>query len=272
MIAMKETGIFSWYGFMEPFEQRLAQIRQAGFDGVTLWWEDETGEYPYDRRQMADAVANHSLQVFNVHMAGLDSDELWCDSDQRRRAYLYRVEKTIAEMAADDLHLLVMHLCEHGDVPAPNVQLLRSLERLVRVVEDHHSVLSLENTMRADYIDLALREFDVPQISFCYDTSHAQLRDQQSLLTQWAMRLSACHLADNDLQEDRHWLPGDGAIEFAPLLPPLAAAAIPLTLEVVADRRCYDDAAAYLLEARRRLAGLVRDADKGRQDQGDLAV
>lgn len=253
-----ETGIFSWYGFFEAFEKRMEHIAAAGFDGVTLWWEDEEGEWPLSRRKQKQAAASCGLKVFNVHMAGLDSDLIWSESNDARLSYLRRVMTTLEEMADDGLHQLVIHLCESEDIPAPGAQLLRSMETLVRAAEENHSVLSVENTWRADYLDAVFQEFNVKQVGFCYDTSHGQLRGHESLLQRWGERLDCCHLSDNDLEEDCHWLPGDGAIDFAPLLIPLLEAEMPYTLEVVADRSRYDDSAVYAVKAFTHLNELLK--------------
>lgn len=34
---MHKSGIFSWFGFPIPMEERLRMIKDAGFDSVLLW-------------------------------------------------------------------------------------------------------------------------------------------------------------------------------------------------------------------------------------------
>ena len=34
-------SIFSWFGYFQPFQERLDIIKEAGFDEVMLSWEDE---------------------------------------------------------------------------------------------------------------------------------------------------------------------------------------------------------------------------------------
>ena len=38
---MHKFSIFSWFGFPIPMEERFKLIKEAGFDGVLLWWSDE---------------------------------------------------------------------------------------------------------------------------------------------------------------------------------------------------------------------------------------
>ena len=253
------TGIYTWFGFFEPFETRLQEISAAGFDGVTLWWEDEGGDAPCPRRRMKTLAESYGLQVYNAHMAGLDSDELYSDSVSARRQHIDSVKQTIEEMADEGLHHLVLHVCERIDGPPPGALLLGGVEELLQCAESNRTLLSFENTWRADYLDAIFREFPSPFTGFCYDSSHAQLRHHESLLADWGKLLTACHLSDNDLVEDRHYLPFDGQIDFAPLLPPLLAADMPYTLEVIADRSRYHDGAEFAVTARERLLRLIGD-------------
>ena len=39
-------GIFSWFGFVLPFEERITLIKEAGFTATSIWWEDEDAPFP----------------------------------------------------------------------------------------------------------------------------------------------------------------------------------------------------------------------------------
>jgi sugar phosphate isomerase/epimerase len=72
----------------------------------------------------------------------------------------------------------------------------------------------LENTIFADGITLILSEIKSEYLGFCYDSSHARLNKDEFLLKDFGHRLITCHISDNDGQEDRHWLPGNGEINW----------------------------------------------------------
>ena len=38
---MSGFGMFSWFSYQLPIQQRLQMIRSAGFDAVSRWWGDE---------------------------------------------------------------------------------------------------------------------------------------------------------------------------------------------------------------------------------------
>ena len=39
--------IFDWFGYEVPHQKRYELIKQAGFDGVLLYWSDEFGNIDY---------------------------------------------------------------------------------------------------------------------------------------------------------------------------------------------------------------------------------
>lgn len=46
---MYQLSIFSWFGLSIPMVKRFKLIKEAGFDGVLLWWSDEYAEVDGDK-------------------------------------------------------------------------------------------------------------------------------------------------------------------------------------------------------------------------------
>lgn len=254
----EETGIFSWYGYFNDYNKRIEMIKNAGFDGIMIWWEDEDCQWPVTCGEMVERARSMDLKVFNVHMSGSGEDPGLCLEDEAlHEKYLEPIRRTIREMAEYDLHNLVVHLCERGNVPEPNKNLLKCIESLIPVAQECNTVLSLENTWRSDYLEAVWQEFPVKELGFCLDTSHANLRDHFYLMEKYNHLLSAYHLSDNDNMEDRHWLPFDGEIDFSKIVPFIKDRNIPYTLEVIANKKVYPDEQEFLFEAKKRVDKLI---------------
>ena len=256
---MKEKGIFAWYGYFNDYRSRVEKIKTAGFDGLMLWWEDEIGDWPISRFEMARRAEEAELKVFNIHMAGIDDNAIWSSDRSTREHHLKSFYQTIEEIATLSYHNLVMHLCERGDVPAPGIDLLHSMEALLPVAEANKMTLSLENTWRADYLEYVWQAFPgVKELGFCFDSSHANLKDQFYLLENHGGRLTALHLSDNDGSADQHRLPFDGEIDFEnKVLPFLTDNDVPFTMELIADRKQYPDEEEFLRIAYQRITELA---------------
>lgn len=71
-------------------------------------------------------------------------------------------------------------------------------------------------------------------IGFCLDVNHANLpEDLLEVVKRLGSSLLTTHLSDNDGQQERHWLPGEGVIDWPALIGALHQAAYrgPLLLE-----------------------------------------
>lgn len=51
-------GIFSWFGFVLPFQERIALIKEAGFTATSLWWEDEDAPHPMKKERLIQLLRN----------------------------------------------------------------------------------------------------------------------------------------------------------------------------------------------------------------------
>ncbi|MEG0874264.1 MAG: TIM barrel protein [Clostridiales bacterium] len=253
----EQTGIFSWYGFFTDFNQRIELIKETGFDGIMIWWEDEVCSWPITCSEMVKNTRAMDLDIFNIHMSGCDDNAIWSEDNLKRKKHLEPICRTIEEMADYNLHNLVLHLCEKGEVPAPNKSLLKSIEALIPVAQANNTVLSLENTWRSDYLEAVWAEFPVKELGFCFDTSHANLRDEFYLLEKYNKLLSAYHLSDNDGIKDRHWLPFDGEIDFTKIIPLIKNRNIPYTMELIANTEIYKNEKEFLVEAKNRIDQLI---------------
>ena len=133
--------------------------------------------------------------------------------------------------------------------------------------------LSLENTWRADYLTHVWEAFPgVKELGFCFDTSHANLRDQFYLLEKYGDRLSALHISDNDGSGDQHRPPFDGNIDFSnKVLPFLKGNDTPFTMELIADRKQYPDEEDFLRVAYERITKLAEEMDELEKEKDDTS-
>lgn len=122
----------------------------------------------------------------------------------------------------------------------------RSLEALIRRAETLGMVIVLENTIfptdtPAELLGY-LKRFRCDAFGICFDAGHANLMDgtpgkRSADMIEWIRRrwngevrfevdtlalllpdVVTCHLHDNDGSDDRHWLPGEGTIDWPRLL------------------------------------------------------
>lgn len=217
--VQNRLGIFSWFGFVLPLPQRLKLIKKAGFNATTLWWEDEIGSPCINKENMPDMVRDSGLVLENTHIPYDDCDNLWSEHKATRDAIVTKYTGWINDCAKYGIPIMVMHITDSLRLPSPHQTGkygLESINRLIRVGEDLGVTLALENTGREDYIYFVLSELQSNYLGFCYDSSHNRIYGQNKLelLNKTSRRLVTTHLSDNDGNKDRHWLPGEGIIDW----------------------------------------------------------
>lgn len=211
---MAKYGIFSWFGFVMPLSKRLELIKRAGFGSTSLWWEDEEGNYSIKKTHMPKMVSNFGLTLDNIHTPFCNSNDLWSEYFSVRSKIIKQYLTWLEDCAKFNIPIMVMHIMEGDIVPKLNKYGIESISYLTRKAQELNVKIALENTKFADGITFILSEIKSDYLGLCYDSSHAKLHGDEFLLRDFGHRLVTCHISDNDGKVDRHWLPGNGVIDW----------------------------------------------------------
>ena len=217
-----KTGIFNWFGYVMPVEERLKLIKEANFDNVMLWWEDESFPYFNDKKTFVSMAREFGLGVDNIHLPYDDCNLLWSDNIADREKHINQVLKWLDGCKESGADKVVMHTNRSSISSLSNGNSVdfgkgyKSFEKIVFLAEDIKIKIAIENTKQFRYTDFILTEFKSNYLGFCYDSSHDFINGESKgeILKKWKDRLFCVHLSDNDGLEDRHWLPKKGIVDF----------------------------------------------------------
>lgn len=210
-------GIFSWFGYVLPFPERLRLINEAGFAATSIWWEDEDTPWQIKKESMPKLVKEMGLILENLHVPYNDSSEMWSENKSVRSGFIQRHIRWLQDCAGYGIPMMVMHLTEGITTPQPNGYGAESMLELVKVAEKLGVTIAIENTRRNDNVPYLLSKIPSSYLGFCYDSSHYFLTDKLDfhLFDNYGERLVTTHLSDNDGLEDRHWLLEEGIIDWS---------------------------------------------------------
>ncbi len=196
--------------------QRARLIKDAGFDVVSLWWGEEEKANTGSLHDLPAIVRERGLTIDNIHAPFEGSNDFWSEAESDRQNILDKHLAWIDDCARHEIPKMVMHLTQGPNPPAPNEPGFAIIKRLVKAAEDKNVILAVENLRCIERLDFVLSRIDSPHLAFCYDSSHDFLWSQQpgDILSKWADRLVTTHFSDNDGQEDRHWLPNTGTVDW----------------------------------------------------------
>jgi sugar phosphate isomerase/epimerase len=211
---MFKTGIFHWYGYIEPFEERIKSISLADYDYVMLWWEDEIYPNFIDRRNLIKIVKEYGLKLDNVHLPFEETNTFWSDDLSKRNIQTNKIINCMHEIKNSGAETIVMHTVHGNNLKLNFKNGYDSFEKIIRTAEDIKLRVAFENTQMFEYTDFLLKELNSEYVGFCYDSSHDFVSGQSygEILEKWKHKLFCVHLSDNDSTCDRHWIPGKGHV------------------------------------------------------------
>jgi sugar phosphate isomerase/epimerase len=246
-------GIFSWFGFDLPLADRLVMIKNAGFEITSLWWGHENDFEDIPKKDVVRRSREAGLIVENIHAPFEDSNFLWSDDRSLRTRVMKDRIGWVEDCARYEIPIMVMHVSRGIDLSAPNAFGLESIAKIIETADSLGVTVAIENTRRVDYFETVMQEIASPNLGFCYDSSHDWLTDKETptaILRQWCHRLTNVHLSDNDGIEDRHWLPGEGIVDWLEVSHILSSLSFPghLMLEVMPTETEFAEGPTRFLE------------------------
>jgi len=235
-------SIFNWFGYRYlTHAEGFRLIKQAGFEGVLLWWDFADGGEDY--RLQPELARRAGLFVENIHAQFDGIYHIWEDSAAGQAVFDYHLQ-CVDDCAAHEIPTMVVHAHKRG-IPMPADTRL-GLERFKRIVDRAEGLgvnVAMENQRSPTQMTLAaqlLEGIASPRFGFCLDSGHHNAREipEVDMLARFGHRLMALHLHDNDTTDDMHLLPFDGTTNWPAQMRAIAETGYrgPTTLEVVNER------------------------------------
>jgi len=238
-------SIFNWFGYRElTHAEGFRLIKQAGFDGVLLWWA--TMPDGGNHRKQPELARREALYIENIHANDEHATAIWEDTQEGQAVYEYYLQ-CIDDCAAFEIATVVIH-ASNGEAPPASEIGVDRFARLVDKAQRSGVNIALENMRRASQVEqmaLLLERFASKHLGFCLDNGHyhARIAHDIDLFARFGHRLMVLHLSDNHGERGEHLLPFDGNIDWPVQMRAIASTGYqgPTTLEVVNEG--YQDAA-----------------------------
>ena len=246
--------IYDWFGYELPIKERYRLIKEAGFDGILLWWSDGFGRDCFglgDYRNGPQIAREAGLFIENIHTPFHAENNLWLDNlngEDLTDCYL----QCVADCAEFEIPTMVVHL-PNEDYPI-NALGLDRIKSIAEKAEQLGVNVAMENIRNLSNLSYVLEQVDSPHIGFCYDCAHHYRRySDVDLLSMYGSRLMALHLHDN-YGKVTHRLPFDGTIDWSTAMKKIAATSYSGATAIEAMNWDYQDISAeeFLKEAFQR--------------------
>lgn len=232
--------------------ETLRQIDEAGIPAVEIFCAKQHFDYT-DSSQVREAAAwfaDHKLELRSLH-SPMYKDYEWGRSSGGAAVNLAEPERMRRLESVEEIkrcldvaeHIPFRYLVQHLGVPHEDFSLEKfdaayaSLESLHLFAKQRGVQILLENIPNELSTPQRLRQFlDYTRMSglrICFDTGHAHLNEGvEADLEPLRELVVSTHIHDNRGQQDEHLFPFQGAIAWDAAMRALAAADLPLQLEV----------------------------------------
>lgn len=207
--------------------ERLDAIQRSGFHAVNIGT-------PQCLLLMSSGLSETQSLKSKIHQYGLNVD--WLHAPHQTpllyaaNSELFHLSvgavKTAILIASElEARSLIVHpfdkqyssdVAQHANIE----QLAETLSVLVgfgRILGVEIAIENIDEPHSATMLDEIFNKVD--GLKFCLDTGHAQLWEAwDHYLPRFIDKVSALHIHDNHGETDEHLIPGDGIIDFVPLL------------------------------------------------------
>ena len=212
-------GIFTWFGYLLPYEDRLKLIRDAGFDCITTWWTNMFSDSDGKREDHVSSADKMGLFIDSVHLEYAKSDELWMDGVAAEEVF-NRLCLDIESAGQHNMRVAIIHPYVNCKICSMGVMELfeRRIHKMCDLAQSSGINLAFENLAGSNAaIDIIMRlRKDDSNTGLCFDTGHNNIVPPRdfSILEKYGKRIFALHIHDNDGITDEHKLPFEGCIDW----------------------------------------------------------
>lgn len=257
---MQKLGIYVGIEISDSFEDRIAAIKETGFDFVCLNFEEGFPLTP-DWETQLKIVNKYALPVENVHLTGAGMNTIWQDNAEGEYVK-NRLIKEIEGLFHLGIKCGVAHVTWGKGLPTmSSFEIgLERFKEIANIAEKYQVQLALENSVYPQFLRCVLDNIQSPYIGFCYDSGHENaFSPRENYLRSYSNRLFAMHLHDNHGDEDEHLIPLQGTINWLEKVGELKQCSLfneQLVLESVAHGENLYDYLQLAHQAAKKLASL----------------
>ena len=215
-----------------PYTQVIPLLSENGFSAVSPVWSEEL-----DMQSLSDCAKCNSVEIQSVHAPHRGVDLLWKEKTEKSDAVFANIIRGIEDCARFEVPTLVLHGWGGLYYTFPGTPLdFGFFDRIVRKAEECGVSVAFENLEGEEYLAALMERYKTcKHIGYCWDSGHDNCYPHKTdFLKSYGDRLIMTHINDNlglrredgipMGEDDLHFIPGDGAIDWDSAMARLATA------------------------------------------------
>lgn len=216
----------SCFGFALT-DESFERLRDSGIDAVELSMPLEQHRR-LRHKELAERSRRYGIELWSYHLPFAPFRELELSSlePEIRKNTLSLYTEQIEKAADIGISRFIVH--PSGEPIDPSIReerlkySMQSLDLLAEIAHKNGAIIAVEDLPRSclgNRSDEILRLIGVnDKLKVCFDTNHLLEEDNLTFIERLAQKIVTLHVSDYDLLDEKHWLPGEGAVNWQGLL------------------------------------------------------
>ncbi len=203
----------------------IAQAAQAGITYMELSMHaDDLAEL--DFQALKNCADEHKIKLWSMHIPFSPFYFLDPSDPEKQEVTLTYFRRCITKGAQIGIDKFVVHPSaepiEEEDRPRRTECAKKSLAVLAEYAAQYNAVIAVENLPRTclgrDSKDMLELLSAHPGLRVCYDTNHLLREPAAAFIEAVGSKIITTHVSDYDFRNERHWLPGEGNVDWNEIL------------------------------------------------------
>lgn len=202
-------------------EALFRSYRDAGISAMEV--STASGNYQNLRYEEIGALSQkYGITLWSFHLPFGPFEDIDISRTELAEQSIAYFESLIQKAAAIGIHIFVIHPSgepiAESDRPARMTCAKKSLSKLADLAKKYGAVIAVENLPRTclgrDSRDMLELISAHPDLKVCFDTNHLLGEDPVEFIRKVGKHFITLHVSDYDFLNERHWLPGEGKMDW----------------------------------------------------------
>ena len=213
----------------ENFSEKLRELKRVGIESVDydicgLWHKpDEEKEAYKNLEEKAELIKSSNLFLNGVHISFGRQWDASVPDEEKRKEHVEKIKAVIERMDKYEPYCYILHPSFEPIADGEREARIRALKKsALELAAATKNLICLESLPRTCLFNTAAECVAViddlgkkaENIKICADVNHFLQEKSEDAVKEMGARIATTHISDHDYEDERHWLPGKGKINW----------------------------------------------------------